>query len=207
MATKTWIKHTVGASSLLDSQERIKVLDGFHTPRIAVDTLLEVEDFQRDIWEPAAGFHRIAKPLQEAGHRVYTSDVYEWSQHTHAIRDFARYHQLPKPFRSNGCDVITNPPFKYAQLFAQQSLTLLPKGCKIALLMRTQFLEGNKRYSELFSKTPPKTIHVYSFRLPRMHRFGYKGSKGTSMLAFAWFIWQVGWKGNTRLKWIARPEQ
>jgi len=72
---KTWIKSTVGASSKDHLEERAKVLDGFHTPRIAIDTLLEVENFHRNIWEPAAGFHRIVKPLKEAGYRVFTSGL------------------------------------------------------------------------------------------------------------------------------------
>jgi hypothetical protein len=194
----------VGASSKNHWQQRSKVLDGFHTPRIAVETFLKAEDIQENVWEPAAGFHRIVVPLQDFGHRVYTSDIFRWTPKTRTAIDFLKCRRLPKQFR-DGCDILTNPPFRQAQAFAEHALKLLHKGDKVALLLRLQFLEGNRRYDELFRRYPPRRVYVYAFRLPRMHRFGYKGMKGGSTMAFAWFVWVKGYRGPTEIKWIPRP--
>ena len=88
-----------------------------------------------------------------------------------------------------------------------QSLKLLPNGRKVAIIVRSQFLEGNNRYNTIFRITPPKLIYVYSFRLPRMRRFRFKGKNSSSLLAFAWFIFVKGYKGPTEVRWIARPQQ
>lgn len=205
MVSKLWSQQVVGFSKE-GSLERVRVYDGFHTPLIAVDTLLKVEKFHYNIWEPANGFNRISKPLREYGYNVYTSDIHPWSKQTQSIIGFEDCRRLPKPFREEGADIITNPPFKLASMFVQQGMKLLPKGRKIALLLRLQFVEGNRRYAELFSKTPPMRVHVYSFRLPRMRRFLYHGPDTGSVLCFAWMVWKVGYKGPTELRWIGRKE-
>jgi len=49
-----WARQTVGSGQT--KEERSRVLDGYHTPRIAVERLLEVENLPNLIWEPANGF-------------------------------------------------------------------------------------------------------------------------------------------------------
>lgn len=57
-----WAKATAGATASKEAmQNRIKVLDGYHTPRIAVEKLIAQEEFSKRVWEPANGFHRIKK--------------------------------------------------------------------------------------------------------------------------------------------------
>lgn len=201
---KTWAARTIGASNKASLAKRVQMHDGFSSPRIAVETLLDREDFSDNIWEPAAGLNRITRVLRRYDHRVYTSDIHPWIDNIHEIRPFEKFRRLPRPFRKSGCDIITNPPFKDANLFALHALDLLHEGDKLALLLRTQFLEGQTRYRELFSVTPPKRVYVYAFRLPRMHRFFYEGNKGGNTLAFAWFVWQKGWQGEPRVRWISK---
>lgn len=193
-----WAHNTVGVSNTINALGRKLTLDGYHTPKIATTSLLAVEKFNRRIWEPANGYHRISRVLEKAGHRVYTSDIKRWCKKTRRKRAFQSFKKLP--YR-RGCDIITNPPFRQAQEFVETALRLLKTGGKLALLLRLQFLEGKKR-KLLYAKHPPKLIWVFSFRLPRMHRFGWKGKKGGTVLAFAWFIWQKGYTGETQVRWL-----
>ena len=192
---KKWAQNTVGGSSKERRQERARVLDGFNTPKIAVIELLRKEKFQHRIWEPANGYGKISKVLQRKGYQVFTSDIYRWIPETQRQRAFQNF------WKPRGGDIITNPPFSLAQLFVEAAMRLLKSGRKLALLLRLQFLESKKR-KLLFEKFPPKKIWVFSGRLPRMHQFGWKGNKGGSILAFAWFIWEKGYKGPTAIGWI-----
>lgn len=201
--TKTWVKATVGASSKENMDERVRVHDGFHTPKIAVTTLLEKEDIADYVWDCCAGFFRIVKPLRKVGIKVITSDIVDWHGKIDIIKDFLHFSKPPKVLRDKTFDIVINPPYKDADLFVEHALKLLPVGGRLYVLLRIQFLEGNKRHL-MFKKHPPKNIWVYSFRLPRMRRFFFKGKDAGTMLAFCWIVWHKGHKGSTVVDWIGR---
>jgi len=205
MSLSSFARQTNGHSSKEHWIERAKVLDGFHSPAIATETLLAAENLSGYSWEPANGYSRISNILRAQGHKVFTSDIKRWHSGTDCIRDFLSCPCLPRCFKQTGSDLITNPPYKLADSFVQHAMNILPRGNKCCLLLRLQFLEGNKR-NAFFERYPPRRIHVYSFRLPRMHRFGYDGVDGGSTMCFAWFVWISGYKGPTELKWIKRPK-
>ena len=82
------------------------------------------------------------------------------------------------------CDIITNPPYKYAKEFVEHALDLVTEGHKVAMFLKLTFLEGQGR-RELFRNTPPQTVYVSSARL----QCGKNGCfDGTSMVAYAWFV-------------------
>jgi hypothetical protein len=195
---RTWANRVIGASNKTNVLARAKMLDGFHTPAIAVQELLKREKFRHRIWEPANGYHRISKILEKAGYKIYTSDIKLWCKKTRKRRAFQKFKHLPFNKRH---DIITNPPFRQAQEFIEIAMQLLKSNGKLALLLRLQFLEGQKR-KLLFEKYPPKRVYIFSYRLPRMHRFGYTGKASTSVLCFAWYIWIKGYQGKTELRWI-----
>lgn len=51
-------------------------------------------------------------------------------------------------------DIITNPPYKYAQEFVEHALELIPNGHKVAMFLKLTFLESKNRRS-LFESNPP----------------------------------------------------
>jgi hypothetical protein len=197
--TREWANNTVGHSNTDNLLSRFAIHDGYHTPKIAVKELLQREVFARRVWEPANGYHRISRVLERAGHRIYTSDIKRWCRRTQRERDFMKFSRMPTNRR---CDIITNPPFRLGKEFVKQAMHLLPQGGKLALLLRLQFMEGQHRKIHIYDKMPPIRIWVFSYRLPRMHRFGHKGKKSTSVLCFAWFVWEKGFKGDPIVKWI-----
>lgn len=100
----------------------------------------------------------------------------------------------------NILDIVTNLPYFCASEFLRHALEILGKGVKIAMLFRLAFLEGQSRY-ELFRKYPPKRVYVFSKRLNCAKNGEFWKSK-SSGIAFAWFLWEVGYTGYTELRWI-----
>ena len=78
-----------------------------------------------------------------------------------------------------------------------------PDGKKVAMFLKVQFLEGKAR-RKLFEKYPPKTIWVSSSRILCAKNADFDGMKrgGGSAVAYCWFIWEKGYKGDTIVKWF-----
>lgn len=95
-------------------------------------------------------------------------------------------------------DIITNPPYKYAQEFIEKALQIIPEGAKVAMFLKLQFMEGKAR-KNLFLNFPPKVIYVSSSRIECAMNGNFKGE---SAVAYGWFIWQKGNKNDTVIKWF-----
>lgn len=218
--TSEWSRRTVGGSDAKGMLDRIRVLDGYHTPAIATDTLVAEVDLRERIWEPANGFNRISRRLKRRhGRTVFRSDIHRWVPQTKKKLDFTT--TKFRPFKGKPFDIVTNPPFVRGQEFVENAMRLLPVGGKLCLLLRLQFLEGGKR-KIMFDRLPPVEVIVFSKRLPRMHRFdfnlkkhkrdtlkaGKKYTKPSSALCFAWFVWEkkanpVAQAGvRTEIRWV-----
>ena len=167
--------------------------DFYATQPRAVELLLEKESFSPLIWEPACGEGHISKVLERAGYTVLSTDLIDRGYGQGQL-DFLRY-DCKLPLRA---DIITNPPYKYAKEFVQQALTVLAPGHKVAMFLKLQFLEGQSRRA-LFHHHPPQTVYVSSARLQCAKNGVFRGS---STIAFAWFVWYKGYHGATYLKWI-----
>lgn len=81
-----------------------------------------------------------------------------------------------------------------------QALKVIPDGRKVCMFLKLTFLEGKDR-KEMFKKYPPKTVYVSSSRI-KCALGGDFDSIGSSASAYAWFVWQKGYKGDTVIKWI-----
>lgn len=100
-------------------------------------------------------------------------------------------------------DIITNPPYKYAREFVEHALELIGEGHKVAMFLKLTFLEGKARRA-LFDTYPPKRIYVASGRLLCAKNGDFEKMKagGGSAVAYAWFVWEKGYTGDTVVKWI-----
>jgi hypothetical protein len=165
----------------------------YATPEIAIQKLLEVEKFGRKILEPCCGDGAISRVLEEQGYDVTSRDLHDWGFGETGV-DF-----LEAGYDSGTYDgIVTNPPFSLFAEFAEKSYVFSRKS---ALLGRLQILEGQKREA-LFSQCPLSRVWVFRKRLPRMHQFGYNGKKCSSMVAFAWFVWDEQHDGEPTLGWL-----
>lgn len=75
---------------------------------------------------------------------------------------------------------------------------------KIRDFLKTTFLEGQKRYDELFSKHPPQYVLQFSRRVlcAKNGEFQRMKDGGGSAVSYAWFVWKKGYHGDTVIKWI-----
>lgn len=170
-----------------------EVLDFYATDKRAIHELLKREKFTPLVYEPACGMGHIGKILEEYGYRVKATDICYRGYGEDKEVDFFKVME-------NRVDIVTNPPYFCANEFIRHALKISKKGIKIAMLFRLAFLEGQKRY-ELFKEHPPVKVYVFSKRI-NCAKNGEFDIHKSSAIAFAWFIWEVGYKGCTRLDWI-----
>jgi len=165
--------------------------DFYPTPRIGTTSLLDVEKFVGNIWEPACGDGAMSRVLENYGYMVHSSDILYYGYQDSDIVDFLEVDLLLEP------NIVTNPPFILAQEFAQHALDLGTE--KVALLCKLAFLEGQKRAAWL-ETTPLKKVYVFKKRLT-LYRNGIK-MKNSGMIAFAWYVWERGYTGQPVIGWI-----
>lgn len=167
--------------------------DYYATEPRAVELLLEQEQFSHTIWEPACGEGHISRVLEAHGHEVVSTDLIDRGCGIGGI-DF-----LALDDRELDCDIITNPPYKYAKEFVEKALNMVAPGHKVAMFLKLTFLEGKGR-KKLFLTCPPRTVYVSSSRL----HCGKNGEFATTsnIVAYAWFVWEKGYTGHAQIKWI-----
>jgi hypothetical protein len=174
--------------------------DLYETPVCATEALLTVEKLPHRIWEPAAGGGAIVDVLRAHGHNVIATDLVDYGVPGQgARRDFLMELSAPDSIEC----IVTNPPFKIANEFVAHALKLCPY---VVMLLRLGFIEGTRRAPILDSGHLAR-VHVFSRRLPMMHR----GGRGTQVaksnsqaMAFAWYCWERNHAGPatlTRIDW------
>ena len=127
---------TIGASNHTD-YERQKD-DYYATDPIATIMLCELERFTDEVWEPACGEGHISKVLAHNGYRVRSSDIV--NRGYGEVADFLASDNI----QWHG-DIVTNPPYKYANAFVEKALQIINDGNKVAMFLKLTFLEGKSR--------------------------------------------------------------
>ncbi len=168
--------------------------DYYATHSDSTKALLEVEEILYPALEPACGEGHISKLLCENDTGSY--DLIYRGYGKGGI-DFLK-HDFEFPYNT----VITNPPFKYFQEFVEKALKIANK--KVIMFGKLQALEGQKRATFL-ETTPLKTVYVFKKRQQPMRNgkeLDDNGKKMGSTMAFAWFVWEIGYEGSPIIKWI-----
>lgn len=188
------IYKTLGASNHTDEDREIN--DFYATDPIAIDVLCNEETFEGKIWECSCGKGHLSKRLIEKGYKVYSSDLIDRGYGKPNI-DFLKID------KKIDCNIITNPPYKYAVEFIYKALDTIPDGKKIAMFLKLQFMESKIR-KKLFIEYPPKVIYVSSGRIlcAKNGEFQKMKDGGGSAVAYAWYVWEKGHTGNTIVKWV-----
>lgn len=182
-------------------------LDFLPTPPWATRALCEKLEriegrlWARTCWEPACGGGHMVLPLREYFGTVHASDVRDYGGDQERVVDFLLGWPAPPHIDCSGIDwIITNPPFRLAEDFAMRGFDVAGRG--VALLVRSQFLEGVGRFSRLYVKRPPTYIYQFTERVP-MHK-GRLLRKGSTATAYCWLVWCRGREqAETKFFWIA----
>jgi len=185
----------IGASS--HSEKEREKFDYYATDPSAIDDLFDREQFSENIWECACGEGHLSKRMLELGSfyglNVFSSDIIDRGYGQ--VADF-----LSIEWQEWNGDIITNPPYKYAQDFVEKSLQIIPTGNKVAMFLKLTFLEGQKR-KQMFLNAPPKKIYIYSKRKHCAQNGRFDKFK-SSAIAYAWYVWEKGFKGKPKIEWI-----
>lgn len=199
--SKDWIGNhksvysTLGASNHTDKERASH--DYYATDPKAMELLLREEQFSDTVWECACGEGHLSKVLSEHGYEVISTDlIYRGFGSSEPI-DFLS--ETATRF-GGGCDIITNPPYKHALEFVEQAIDVVRPGGKVAMFLKLQFLEGKSR-KQFFLHNPPKVVYVSSSRLVCALN-GEFDKTVSSAVAYAWFVWEKGFQGNSIIKWI-----
>lgn len=183
---------TLGASNHCGHDRQTD--DYYATEPEAVEWLCRLEKFDGPIWEPCCGQGHISETLKKHGYEVKSTDLIDRGYGCGGV-DFLS----AKITQWNGC-IITNPPYKFAQRMVEKALDIVEPGNKIAMFLKLLFLEGKSR-RRLFEENPPVRVWVSSSRL-KCAMNGEFGAMGGSAVAYAWFVWEKGFKGESRIKWF-----
>ena len=174
--------------------KRFADLDGpdyFPTPEWATYALLDNEPFEGAIWEPACGDGSMARVLEQSGHSVEASDLFDRGYGQSGI-DFLAAEKIAD-------NIVTNPPYNVAEGFVHAGLSKSRR--KLALLLRLAFLEGGNRQRTIFSETAPTSVWVFSERITFYPAGAVRRGSGTT--AYAWFVWdKQALPAATQLKWL-----
>jgi len=166
--------------------------DFYATDPVAIEKLMQIEELNHRIWEPACGQGHLAKPLVREGYDVKSTDLIYRGYGEGGV-DFLQQRE-----KWEG-DIITNPPYNLSHRFVEHALQIIPDGCKACFFLKLTFLEGQGR-KDFFTIYPPRTVWVSSARIRCGKNGNFEGC--SSMMAQAWFIWQKGWHGETTVKWF-----
>jgi len=202
-------KSLTGTSLVGDSVNRERVSEDYYaTPPEATRALLNAFGINNceTYFEPSCGEGHISKELErwykKLGYsigneiKITSSDLIDRGYGKGNI-DF-----LKLGLEQKWDCIITNPPFKLSQEFIEKGLQLSNK--YVIMFAKIQLLEGVAR-RKLFDKFPPKYIYVFTNRVNPLRNgspVDEKGKKWASTMCFAWFIWEIGFEGEPRIRWL-----
>jgi hypothetical protein len=174
----------------------------YETPAEATHALLVLERFEDEIWEPACGKGAISRVLEAAGYDVFNSDIEDrgCANKDGELQRKLDFFQLKRALAHDGVpgvfhgrpDIVTNPPYG-AELNAFVAHALRKhQPRKMALLLNLNFVCGfdDPDRNFVMDEMRPARIHVFTRRLPMMHRDGWTGPEASSRMNTAWFVWE-----------------
>lgn len=192
----------LGASNHSNSEREVN--DFYVTDPNSLDIFLKAlyrDGFKlhKRIWECACGQGHLSKLLENKGYDVFSTDlIYRGYGFSDENTDFLKGN-LYNDIKFEG-DILTNPPYKYAQEFVETALDKIKYGNYVIMFLKIQFLEGKNR-RKLFDKNPPKYVYVNSAR-QTCYINGDMSKKMSSASCYCWFIWEKGFTGEPIIRWI-----
>ena len=192
---------TLGASNHTDKERQNE--DFYATDPVATEWLLKLENIHDVVIDNSVGEGDLMFPIIKSGRKVIGFDIVNRFSQPPDF-EFRNENWLDfNPDKLINADIIFNPPYKLAQEFVEHSINLVEDGRKVCAFLKLQFLEGKKR-KELFEKYPPKIVYVSSSRILCAKNADFTGMReaGGSAVAYCWYVWEKGYKGETLIKWF-----
>lgn len=170
--------------------------DFYPTPLPAIQSFLDSYPigWGIEVLEPGAGSGNIIKTLQLYGD--FKIDAVEIRQEEAENLQQLGVNVIIGDYLSMNIEkkydlIIGNPPFGQAIEFVEKSLGLLKPGGRLIFLLRTAFMESDKRFS--FWQQPEHQISG----LYTLHARPSFTGHGTDATSYSWFIWEPGSRRQT----------
>ena len=188
---------TLGASNHTETERQTD--DFYATNPESLKVFLErLKDdgihLHESVWECACGQGHLSKTLEQAGFTVISTDLVDRGYGESNVNF------LETEYKPEQVDILTNPPYKYAQQFVEHAMELSTDGDYVVMFLKIQFLEGKAR-RELFKKYPPKYVYVFSERQTCAMN-GNFDKYCQSALCYCWYIWEKGFNGEPKIRWL-----
>lgn len=182
---------TIGASNHCEHDRADR--DYYATEPAATRWLCKLEKLVSPVLEPSCGEGHMSQVLAEEGYEVTSRDI--------ADRGYGEVADFLAPDNTSWQgDIVTNPPYAFAQQFVEKALTIIPEGRKVCMFLKLTFLEGKGR-AAMFEKYPPRRVWVSRSRLKCAMNGDFAGTGG-SATAYAWFVWEKGFDGCPEIRWF-----
>ena len=97
--------------------------------------------------------------------------------------------------------IITNPPYNKAMEFVLKGFEYAPIQWHF---LRLSFLEGQKRYEELFSMGKLTDVYIFTYRVSCDK--GYDREDTANSVCYAWYRFDKNYSGSPRLHWLTKGE-
>lgn len=182
---------TLGASNHTDADRQRE--DYYATEPKATEWLCKLERFEGRILEPSCGEGHMSRVLEAAGYDVVSRDLVDRGYGE--VADFLSIDNM----EWDG-NIVTNPPYKYAQEFVEKALKHHSRRKEGGDVSKADFprRQGSTRSLPFYS---PIRVWVSSSRLKCAMNGDFE-AYGSSAAAYAWFVWEKGYKGETTIKWF-----
>ena len=178
--------------------------DYYATPFYATEAILDRVSLGDDIiLEPSSGEGHIVKVLKERypNNTIIANDIISRDSRLGiAVNGGVDFLQYTPDVKINS--IITNPPFSLAKEFIEKAISIADH--YVLMLCKIQLLEGIDR-KKLFDKHPPKYVYVFSKRVSTLRNgdeFDPNGKQWATTMCLAWYVFEVGYTGETIIRWI-----
>jgi hypothetical protein len=171
--------------TVVASRYPLKERDSYETESWVTSALLRnIDIYDKVVWEPAAGKHRMADEIRKTAYLVYTSDIHRYGKKHDDIVDFLT------TSITMSCDaIITNPPYgpgnRTAEKFVRTALKKCPKGI-VAMLLSNNFDAGKTRV-DLFRDNPR-----FRTKIQLLDRISWTLDGVTGTQNHSWYVWGPG---------------
>ena len=156
-------------------------IDFYQTPVEATKQILKRETLEGSILEPCCGAGAISSLIPNC----IATDI--------------RFGKDIFSYEDNSFDnIITNPPYKYAQEIVEKSIKIAR--CKVVMILKLCFLESERR-RKMFESSPLKMVYVFCKRV-QMYPEGTEKPKNSGTIAYAWYVWDKKYTGKPTIEWI-----
>jgi hypothetical protein len=167
--------------------------DWYVEPARAICALLDVETFSGAIWDPACGGGNIPEACKARGYQTFATDLVDRGYGEGGVDFLATDWQNAPP------NVVSNPPFGIAVQFVRRALTFATG--KVCVLQRTTWLEGERRYQELFARGTLARLWQFRSRISMPPGDAAVKAQGGAV-AFAWYVFQRDHRGAPTIGWL-----